>query len=213
MESFLGTRHLLKVCLLGVALAPSCGSNDTTSPSSSIVLTCSANPTSGTAPLAVSFQTVIRGGQPPFAVTIQFGDGTAGTDGTGTHIYARAGAFVVNETATSGGQSGSCSETITVAAPPPGGIPETPPHSVFKVNPNPPQGPGPLTVTFNMCASQDRDGDPLLFTYQFGDGTQVSGPNCRAAHTYTTRGKTFPASVCMNDGHHLVCKNYEVKVF
>jgi hypothetical protein len=58
-----------------------------------------------------------------------------------------------------------------------------PPNAVLKVTPDPPQGLGPLTVTFDMCASNDSDADPLSFFFTFGDGATASG-SCIQTHTY-----------------------------
>src|SRR6185295_732159 len=57
------------------------------------------------------------------------------------------------------------------------------PNAVLRVKPDPPQGPGPLTVTFDMCGSSDSDGDPLSFFFNFGDGNKSSG-SCIDTHTY-----------------------------
>jgi PKD domain-containing protein len=57
------------------------------------------------------------------------------------------------------------------------------PFVVLKVSPDPPSGPGPLTVTFDLCQSSDPDGDPLSFFFNFGDGSQTSG-SCLESHTY-----------------------------
>jgi hypothetical protein len=57
------------------------------------------------------------------------------------------------------------------------------PNAVLKVTPDPPQGPGPLTVTFDMCGSSDVDGDPIQFFFTFGDGATASG-SCVESHTY-----------------------------
>jgi len=57
------------------------------------------------------------------------------------------------------------------------------PNAILKVTPDPPQGIGPLTVTFNMCASSDPDGDPLSYFFTFGDGATASG-SCVETHTY-----------------------------
>jgi hypothetical protein len=59
------------------------------------------------------------------------------------------------------------------------------PNAVLRTKPDPPQGLGPLTVTFDMCGSSDPDGDPLTFFYEFGDGNKTSGPNCVESHTYS----------------------------
>jgi hypothetical protein len=57
------------------------------------------------------------------------------------------------------------------------------PFAVLTTNPDPPQGLGPLTVTFNLCKSTDPDKDPLSFFFDFGDGTKASG-SCLETHTY-----------------------------
>jgi hypothetical protein len=57
------------------------------------------------------------------------------------------------------------------------------PNAVLKVTPDPPQGLGPLTVTFDMCQSSDPDGDPLSYFFTFGDGATASG-SCIETHTY-----------------------------
>src|SRR5207244_11005944 len=59
------------------------------------------------------------------------------------------------------------------------------PFAVLKTNPDPPSGGSPLTVTFNMCASNDPDGDPLSFFFDFGDGSLASG-SCSVNHTYVS---------------------------
>jgi hypothetical protein len=57
------------------------------------------------------------------------------------------------------------------------------PFAVLTTNPDPPSGPGPLTVTFDLCKSTDPDGDPLSFFFDFGDGSKTSG-SCIESHTY-----------------------------
>jgi hypothetical protein len=84
------------------------------------------------------------------------------------------------------------------------------------VDPEPPRGNSPLTVTFNMCASHDPDEDDLRFTFDFGDGATDSG-FCRVSHTYsvTTPGTfEFTPRVCVTDGlpGHEVCRTYRVVV-
>jgi hypothetical protein len=64
------------------------------------------------------------------------------------------------------------------------------PFAVLTTNPDPPSGPGPLTVTFDLCKSTDPDGDPLSFFFDFGDGAKASG-SCIESHTYSA---TFRAA-------------------
>jgi glucose/arabinose dehydrogenase len=56
----------------------------------------------------------------------------------------------------------------------------------------------PLTVRFDGTASSDADGDPLLYTWDFGDGSPpVQGAN--PTHTYTSAA-TFHATLTVSDG-------------
>jgi hypothetical protein len=64
------------------------------------------------------------------------------------------------------------------------------PFAVLTTNPDPPSGPGPLTVTFDLCKSTDPDKDPLSFFFDFGDGAKSSG-SCNVSHTYQS---TFQAA-------------------
>ena len=62
---------------------------------------------------------------------------------------------------------------------------------------NPTSGSTPLTVSFNGSGSSDPDGDPLAYSWDFGDSsasTQVS-----PSHTYTTAG-TYTARLTVSDG-------------
>src|SRR6266545_2203798 len=71
--------------------------------------------------------------------------------------------------------------TTTTTTTPPAG--NKPPNAVLKTTPDPPQGLGPLTVTFDMCQSSDPEGGPLSFFFTFGDGSTASG-SCIQTHTY-----------------------------
>ena len=62
---------------------------------------------------------------------------------------------------------------------------------------NPTSGEAPLTVVFDASASTDPDGDPLTFSWNFGDGASASGGS--VSHTYNTAG-TFNAVVTVSDG-------------
>ena len=138
--------------------------------------TFSATPTSGTAPLTVSFSGV--------GSSIDFGNGTGQQESGGlsigktTYTYSTAGTY----TATSGGQS----VTITVTAN----------SSTFSATPT--SGTAPHTVTFKIVAhSYDKDvlafGDSSSASFSFPAITCPAGSGpCTVtktiSHTYTAVG-------------------------
>jgi hypothetical protein len=56
-------------------------------------------------------------------------------------------------------------------------------------------------VTFDGSGSSDPDGDPLTYTWDFGDGSQASGPT--ATHVYADNG-SYLASLIVSDGANTV---------
>ena len=78
-----------------------------------------ASPTSGTAPLAVSFTDVSTGG--PTSWSWNFGDGNTSTQQNPTHTYSTAGTYSVSLTASNATGSATASKTnyIVVTVPPP----------------------------------------------------------------------------------------------
>jgi hypothetical protein len=97
----------------------------------------------------------------------------AGNDDTVTTTTAPV---VVNPTATTPPPVTPTTTTLPASG-------NRPPFAVLTTNPDPPSGPGPLTVTFDLCKSTDPDGDPLSFFFDFGDGSKTSG-SCIESHTY-----------------------------
>jgi glucose/arabinose dehydrogenase/PKD repeat protein len=62
-------------------------------------------------------------------------------------------------------------------------------------------GQAPLIVDFDGSASSDPDGDPLTYSWEFGDGSApASGPRVR--HTYSQTG-VFTARLTVSDGRGL----------
>jgi hypothetical protein len=82
------------------------------------------------------------------------------------------------------------------------------PTAVLTTKPDPPSGPDPLTVEFDLCKSTDPDGDPLNFFFNFGDGA-TNSDGCLVSHTYsgTLRGtgqvrkadRSYNAEACAVD--------------
>lgn len=62
---------------------------------SPLLVQISANPTSGAAPLGVSFHGVVTGGSPPYSYAWSFGDGSAASGPWENHTYAAPGTFGV----------------------------------------------------------------------------------------------------------------------
>ena len=181
------------LALIVSAVGPACKHEETiTAPTLSA--TCSAQPPSGPAPLAVSFLVGVSGAQGTFSVAVSYGDGATGTDPSAPHTYATAGSFIASFVVTTPTQSAACSAAVAVApggSPPPGA--NQPPKPVFKTNPlanhGTIEGLAPLAVRFNMCLTADPDGDKLYFTMDFnGDGDidqgGTTGGNCRRDHVY-----------------------------
>jgi hypothetical protein len=95
-----------------------------------------------------------------------------------------------------------------------------PPFAVLTTNPDPPSGPGPLTVTFDLCKSTDPENQPLSFFFDFGDGSKTSG-SCIESHTYSATFRTasnvraldrsYGAEACVVDpGGQSACRSRTV---
>jgi len=139
----------------------------------------SATPTTGVAPLSVSFTDLSAGG-PATNYSWSFGDGGSSSSASPSHVYAAAGTYTVALTLT--GPGGVDTETklelITV----------TPPAPVASFTGGPLSGNAPLTVAFTDTSTGDVSG----WSWSFGDlGTSaVQNPT----HTYNDPG-TYSVSL------------------
>lgn len=214
----------LVACLLALPL-PGCQEDTVVAPLLSA--TCEARPASGLAPLTVSFLLSVAGAEGPVTVAISYGDGQSGTNPDATHTYAAAGSYTASFAVSTATQSARCSAAVAVsgsAAPPSG---NQPPTGVFKTTPaavgSTITGPAPLTVSFNMCASSDPEGDELYFLMDF-DGDErydfggITGFHCRADRVYAAG--TWKPELCLYDRdanrralHDDICKGYTVVAF
>lgn len=144
---------------------------------SQLQVSVSANPTSGSSPLTVSFSTQVSGGVSPYSYNWNFGDGSSSGGQNPTHTYANSGTYTATLTVTdNSGSQRSASVIITVTAP-------VQPLSV-SISANPTQGEAPLTVSFT---SQVTGGSPgYTYDWNFGDGGTDTSPN--PTHVYSQPG-------------------------
>lgn len=203
-------RKRLFALLFAVVALAGCNDDNDNPAAGSVTLTCSAAPTSGTAPLQVGFSVQATGAGGPFAIAVNFGDGTTSTATTVGHVYTNPGTYTARFSASgSNGASAECSTNVTVQAPPGSpGAPtwNQPPDAVFKTDPlstaGTISGTAPLEVRFNMCPTTDPDHDQLLFTMDFQrdgvlDVSGTTGADCRRSFTYPSG--TTQARVCVTD--------------
>jgi PKD repeat protein len=205
-----------------VVAGPACQKKETIV-TPALSATCEARPSSGEAPLSVSFALNVAGAEGPFTVSISYGDGASGTNADLPHTYASAGSYTASFDLATATQSARCSTavTVTTAAPP---AANRPPSAVFHSNPDAVKGQitgkAPLDVLFNMCQSTDPDHDVMFFRMDFdGDGNWevhgTTGGSCRRDNTYAQG--TYTAVNCVTDLgpdaqplHAYQCRSYTV---
>jgi PKD repeat protein len=131
-----------------------------------------ANPTSGTAPLTVTFTDTSIGNITTWSWN--FGDGTTSTAKNAAKTYTNPGSYTVGLTVTGPVGSNTASRTISVATAAP----------VANFTATPIFGTAPLAVTFTNGSSGTVSG----YSWSFGDGGTSTAPS--PAHTTPTRGPT-----------------------
>jgi PKD repeat protein len=152
-----------------------------------------ATPTTGTAPLAVVFDS---SGSTDTDGTIasvawDFGDGATSTAANPSHTYTTAATYTATLTVTDDeGATGTDTVTIAVTE-----EPNVAPTAVANATPS--SGRFPLDVDLSSAGSSDTDGTIVAFSWNFGDGTgNSSDPN--PTHTYANPG-TFTATLTVTD--------------
>jgi len=138
----------------------------------------SGSPTSGTAPLSVSFSDGSSGPITDWSWT--FGDGGTSTAQNPSHTYSSAGTYSVSLTVTGPGGSDTATLTnyISVSEPPP----------VADFSGSPTSGVVPLSVNFSDAST----GAISSWSWTFGDGGTSTAQN--PSHTYNSTG-TYSVSL------------------
>jgi PKD repeat protein len=146
----------------------------------------SGNPTSGTAPLTVSFSDLSTNSPTSWAWT--FGDSGTSTAQSPSHQYTSAGDYTVGLTATN--SAGSDTETktnyISVSTAP------QPPVADFSGSPT--SGNAPLTVNFTDLSTNS----PTSWSWTFGDSGTSTSEN--PSHQYTSAGDYTVSLTATNAG-------------
>jgi PKD repeat protein len=155
----------------------------------------SATPTTGNAPLIVSFD---ASASSDAAGTIEafewlFGDDVSSTGQTTRHTYTNAGTYIVTLSVTeSDGTKAGASQTITVTGG--GSTVNQAPSAAFSATPT--RGNAPMAVVFDAAVSADADGTVSDYAWVFGDG--ATGAGRTATHAYNAEG-IFTATLTVTD--------------
>jgi chitodextrinase len=160
-------------------------------PSGDPVASFTRAPSSGNAPLLVSFDGSSSYDQDGSIVsyTWSFGDGGTGTGVITTHTYTTSGTFTARLTVRDNeGKTGSATHTVTILRV------NNPPTAEFSLSPG--SGICPAEITFDASASRDSDGSIVSYSWTFGDGGRANGKVAR--HTYTRWG-TFSVGLTVRD--------------
>jgi PKD repeat protein len=148
-----------------------------------------ANPTSGTAPLNVSFTSPGADGNQRQITTWnwEFGDGTGSTAQNPSHLYLAGGRFAPRLTATNslGARVVGLGPAIAVSLP------------TVQFTANATVGVAPFTVQFSSPASDSAASPITGWGWNFGDGTSSSIQD--PLHIYTSPGVYAPALTVTNN--------------
>ena len=123
----------------------------------------------------------------------QFGDGGTATEMMPTHTYTTAGNYEVKLVVDDGTAKSDPSVTsAAISAPPVNLAPVADPGGPYTGEPG-------KAVAFDGSASADPNGDPLTYSWDFGDGS-TGGTGVNPMHTYTASGN-YTVTLVVNDGN------------
>jgi parallel beta-helix repeat protein len=168
--------------------------------SSKPVVSFWGSPTSGNAPLNVTFKDNSTGS--PTAWNWSFGDGTLSTVQNPKHTYSAAGNYTVKLTATNAAGNATLTKSnyIKVA-----GTSSQNLTAAFSASPT--SGNTPLSVTFTDSST----GSPTAWNWSFGDGNSSAVKN--PVNTYSTAGSySVTLNVSNSAGNNATTKSSYIKV-
>ena len=181
--------------LAGAACIPPDGGPGTTTPPANLapIAVLGADPTTGDAPLPVSFDSTGSSDADGTLAQISwdFGDGSAvETGATVTHTYTAEGSYTATLTVTDD-DGATDTETITIQVTTPA---EEAPVAVLGASTT--SGVAHLAVDFDATGSSDADGTIESYAWDFGDGNTSTdaAPN----HLYTVAG-TYEVELIVTD--------------
>ena len=179
--------YFVALTLVLTALAVSCGDDGPSKPHpTTLRVTASADPTSGSAPLAVAFQAACSGGTSPFTFTWAFGDGGASSSQNPSHTYDATGTFeaiIIAHDAATPGQTAADTVFVEVIA-----------GMTCSADAAPSSGVAPLSVSFEGSAAGGTP--PYTYAWAFGDGGTSDDQN--PAHVYVDAG-AYDAVLTVHD--------------
>jgi PKD repeat protein len=124
-------------------------------------------------------------------ISWDFGDGTTDSGSEVVHAYAAAGAYTVTATADNGSKTSVQTVMVKVIA----ANPNAPIISGFTLTPNPA---GINQAVAFAAQSFDPNGDLLIYTWNFGDGTPVAH-GIAPSHAFARSG-SFTVTLSVKDG-------------
>ncbi|MFT4309968.1 MAG: PKD domain-containing protein, partial [Candidatus Woesearchaeota archaeon] len=141
-----------------------------------LMVSLTANPKEGFAPLEVSY-TCSASGNSPFSYSIDFGDGTKSTNNVGSKTYNSPGNYKLSCTVTDDkGKTKTVSQSINVK--------DKPPIIGISFDINPKSGMAPLKTDYECRVLGGVE--PISYDIVFGDGTSTS--ISKGSKTYTQHG-------------------------
>jgi PKD repeat protein len=158
-----------------------------------LVVTCTASPTSGSAPLFVSFASVVSGGVGSYAYDWNFGDGSPhAATANAAHTYTAAGSYTATLTITSGVHVKTCTQAVSV----------TGSTMTVTCTASPTSGVAPVTVAFGATAS----GGPSSYSYLWDFGDTATSTAQNPTHTYSNPGLYHAVVTVTSGGQTAQCQ-------